>query len=65
VSSDPRHPEGWRILRDLDEREWDDDGYDARSGIGLPTRWNDPEAIEAMHYARQMREMREWGWCRP
>lgn len=35
-----------------------------RLGEPWPSRWHDEEAWEAMNYAEDMREMREWGWCR-
>lgn len=56
MSSDPNHPEGWRINRDLVECR-DDDEQTLRAGLGpWPTRWADPEGWEALRHADEVRQ---------
>lgn len=78
MSSDPRHPEGFRIARDLHDSHWEARDLSDAEWEGQLTdvdlinhhpdagdRWRDADGYEALAYARQMDDMRRWGWCRP
>lgn len=57
MSNDAAHPEDWRVARDLDDTQWDvQDIYDPSDPADWPTWWNDPEAMEAMRGAAEVRQ---------
>lgn len=55
TANDAAHPEDWRVARDLDDAQWDPP-YDATDPADWPTWWNDPEAMEAMRDAAEVRQ---------